>query len=174
MTRLLALILLAAAVPALADSQPKLLALPDKPFTWEKAGPMALLHCPKKWDDCGDFESLSPQLSPDWDALLAKANLPERKKELAAGDVAAEAIVIDQFGGPWKVRLKMAGATSDSPKFLEPYELEVRPAFPGYEVTGKGADAKVDVLANQKQWDAARKELGLDKPKKKGLGSLFE
>lgn len=173
MTLRLALLLLAAAAPALADSQPKLLALPSKPFAWEKAGTMILLHCPPKWDDCGDFESLAPQLTPDWEPLRAKAAAAARKNEPTAGDAEAEAVVVDQYGGAWKVRLLAAGAGSEVPKFAAPFEVEFTPSFPGYEVTGAGKDAKVDVLANKTQWDDARKELGLDKPKKKGLGALF-
>lgn len=146
---MIAPLLLAASLASAAE--PKLLALPAQPFGWEKVGPLAMLKCPKgeKWDDCGRFESLELQVKPDWEAL---ARLKPGKKEVLA---------FDQFGGPWKVAVGDAGIT-------------ISPDFPAYKITGKGADAQVDVLRNDEQFAAAKKELGLDKPKKKGLAKLFE
>jgi hypothetical protein len=164
---------IAVPIVARAESAPRLLALPGTAFAWEKAGPMALLRCPRKWDDCGEFESLSPQLTPDWDGLLAKARAKVFKKEPDAGTVLAEAVEVDQFGGAWKVRLLAAGADSVVPKITAPYAVEIRPGFPGYRLSGSGRDMKVDALADAKQWEEARQELGLGKREKRGLGALF-
>ena len=135
-----------------AQEEPRLLDLAGQKFTFEKEGKFALIHCADtKWEQCGTFENLAPQLDVDWEGLLAKAR----------GKKTAEAAYVDQFGGMWKLTL---GAKAKA----------VSPAFPGYELAGHGPQTKVDVMGNQEQWQAARHELGLDKPKKRGLSALFE
>ncbi len=139
------------AVAVMADDS-RLLDLAGQKFVFEKEGKFALVHCAEpKGEACGDFEGLAPQLDVDWAGLLAKAK----------GKKKAEASYVDQFGGLWTLTLSAK-------------DKSVVPTFPGYRVTGRGSTAQVDVMGNQEQWQTARHELGLDKPKKKGLSALFE
>lgn len=148
----LAVAVLALAAAAARAEEPRLLDLAGGAFSFEKDGRFAFVRCAdKKWEGCGELDGLAPQLDVDWAALVAKARAKKK----------GEASYVDQFGGLWKI-------------VLSAHEASAAPLFPGYKLEGRGSSVKVDVLADAQQWAAARHELGLDKPKRKGLSALFQ
>jgi hypothetical protein len=149
---LIALLLLLGAAGAARADDARLLDLAKRKFTFENAGPLSLLHCDQKWEGCGDFENIAPQVTVDWDRLKSEAT---KKKP-------ASATFADQYGGLWRFTLTAAGKASAAPD------------FPGYQLSGRGSGEQVNVLADARQWGDARHELGLDKPKKKGFMRLFQ
>jgi hypothetical protein len=165
------------------------LALAGRSFSFERIGNFTTVRCSADAasPDCQLLESMDVQPQMDWDRLLAKAKVKlnarpksaRSKSQAGSGaEALAEEFAVDRYGGPWKAALRYVPGR-DTPDFLKPFTALLSAGFPGYKVTVQaGKVTGVEVLRDLAQWDAAKKELGLDeagqKKKRFKLGGLFD
>jgi hypothetical protein len=145
-------------------------------YHFQQIGTFTYFVCAKKdsSDDCQKIQAMNLQASVDWDGLMSQA----KKESLKNPDgVLAKETFVDQYGGPWKVEMRIAKASDAPQNFLKPFHASVKAAFFGYQVTQSlsGDILSAQVLLNQSEWAAAKKALGLTPVKKKkfSFGDLF-
>ncbi len=145
-------------------------------YRFEQIGTFTYFVCVKKdsSDDCQKIQAMNLQASVDWDGLTAKA----KKESLKNPDgVLAQETFVDQYGGPWKIELRIAKASDSPQNFLKPFHAEVLAPFWGYKVSQSpsGDILSAQVLLKKSEWLAAKKDLGLIPAKKKkfSFGDLF-
>lgn len=142
------------------ETEPEMLALAGRAYTFERIGTITSFHCLSKVEtpECAMLERLDLQPQVDWESLIEKAN---KKAHVKPGPTLSTSAfvsqtVVDRYGGPWVISLYPRGQA-------------VVPDFPGYriEVGSGGRIASVDVLRQPGDWKAAAKELGFDEDGKK-------
>ncbi len=146
-------------------------------YRFQQIGTFTYFVCVKKdsSDDCQKIQALNLQANVDWDGLKAKA----KKQSLKNPDgVLTQETFVDQYGGPWKIELRIANASDTPQKSLKPFHARVLAPFWGYEVSQSpsGDILSAQVLLKKSEWETAKKDLGLIPTKKKkfSFGSLFQ
>lgn len=145
-------------------------------FIFQRIGTFTYFLCSKKDNssDCRKIADMDLQASVDWDELIKKAN--KKSLDEPSGILVSETFV-DQYGGPWTIKIKIAKASDKPQDFLKPFHASIIAAFLGYKASNSvnGDISSAQVLLKQSEWDAAQKDLGLvpSKDKKFSFGDLF-
>ncbi len=146
-------------------------------YRFQQIGTFTYFVCAKKdsSDDCQKIQALNLQANVDWDGLKRKAKKASLKNP--DGTLALETFV-DQYGGPWEIKMRIANASDASQDSLKPFHADILAPFWGYKVSQSpsGDILSAQTLLKKSEWDAAKKALGLVPAKKKkfSFGDWFQ
>ena len=97
-------------------------------YRFQQIGTFTYFVCAKKdsSDDCQKIQALNLQANVDWDGLKRKAKKASLKNP--DGTLALETFV-DQYGGPWEIKMRIANASDASQDSLKPFHADILAPF---------------------------------------------